>query len=168
MNAWSKVSAAELREQFDRSFSEARTASPVLHDVLAVQVAGQPYAIRLSEIGGLFVDRPLAPLPASGAAVLGLAGFRGAIVPVFDLGILLGHPTSAAPRWIVIAAKAPIGLAFDGFDGHLRVPHDAIAPRLSADPTGHVVDVVRDHGMLRPVIAINMLTAALAQPLQET
>jgi len=86
---------------------------------------------------------------------------------VFDLAVLLGHPTSAGPRWTVVAARGACALAFDALDGYLRIRGEDIVPRRSADPA-HVADVVRDRGVLRPVIALDTLIAALSAPRQET
>ena len=89
------------------------------------------------------------------------------VLPVFDLAVLLGHPTGGAPRWTVVAARGSCALAFDALEGYLRIPGDDIVPRRSADPA-HVADIVRDRGVLRPVIALDTLIAALSAPLQET
>jgi purine-binding chemotaxis protein CheW len=127
--------AAELRLAFDRAFAEpTKIQTDTREALLAIRVGAEPYAIRLSEISGLYADRKITPVPGSAASLLGIAGFRGAIVPVYRLRALLGvaEPASdngAAPRWLVIAAAAPVALAFEGFDGQRRVPHDAIVAR---------------------------------------
>ena len=51
--------ADELRRAFDRSFAEAPGGAPeadALESLLAIRVGGDPYALRLSEIAGLFAD----------------------------------------------------------------------------------------------------------------
>lgn len=161
------VSAAELREAFDRSFGDAHVESPLQQDLLAIQVAGLPHALRASEIDGLFVDRIVTPLPSRQPGLIGIASFRAVVLPVFDLAILLGHPASGTPRWTVVAGRGSFALAFDTFDAYLRMQVDDIVPRRSADPA-HVAAVVRVHGVLRPVIALDTLLAALSAPLQET
>ena len=130
----------ELRAAFDRSFAEpARLDVAVREEFLAIRLATQAWAIRLSEIAGLFVDKKITRVPGGHAALLGIAGFRGAILPVYDLAIVLGHPREgvasvvATPRWLVVAAAAPVALAFDAFERQLRVRGDAILPQ----QTGH-------------------------------
>jgi chemotaxis signal transduction protein len=119
--------AAELRLAFDRTFAEpVRLDTTFKEDFLAVRVGTQACAMRVSEITGLFADRKITPVPGGHAALRGIAGFRGSIVPVYDLQILLGHSSSETLRWLVIAAAAPVALAFAGFDGQLRVSRDAI------------------------------------------
>jgi chemotaxis signal transduction protein len=124
--------AAELRVAFDRAFADpVRLDTAFKEELLAIRVGGQAYAIRLSEIAGLFADKKVTPVPGGHAALRGIAGFRGAVLPVYDLQILLGHPGNGSPRWLVIAAAAPVALAFDAFERQLRVPRDAILPQPS-------------------------------------
>ena len=151
------VTAAELRRQFDGEFASKRIVAPVLHDMLAIRVAGHPYAVRLSELAGLYVDRKITPLPARRTDVLGLAGYRSGFVPVFDLARLLGHPAASGPRWLVVAARAPIGFAFDQFDGHVRVEAEKI---VSTDGTEAVL---REPGLPRPLIAVTRLVELLEE-----
>jgi purine-binding chemotaxis protein CheW len=118
----------ELRTGFDQSFA----GPPRRHDLescelLALRAADSRYVLRLSQTAGLFSDRPITPLPGPLPALLGIAGFSGTIVPVYDLGTLLGHPAPESPRWLVLAAGTPaLALAFHELDGHLRVPNESI------------------------------------------
>src|ERR1700760_4167096 len=104
----------ELRGDFDRSFAEPARSHDVEHaELLAVRAGGRPYALRLSQTAGLHPDRPVTPLPGPIPALLGLAGFAGTVVPVYDLAGLLGHPGATRPRWLVLAAGTPpLALAF--------------------------------------------------------
>jgi purine-binding chemotaxis protein CheW len=124
--------AAELRLAFDAAFAvPVRLDTTVKEDLLAVRVGTQAFAIRLSEITGLFADKKVTPVPGGHPALRGVAGFRGAIVPVYDLQTLLGHGNAQTPRWLVVAAAAPVALAFEAFEGQLRVSRDAILPQAS-------------------------------------
>jgi len=116
--------AAELRERFDRSFAEPVDRHEVEYvELLAVQAGGRPYVLRLGQTFALHPDRPVTPLPGPLGALLGVAGFGGAIVPVYDLATLLGHPVPDRPRWLVLAAGDPaLAFAFHELDGHVRVP----------------------------------------------
>ena len=87
------VRAEALRSAFDRSFAEpAHFDTTPMADLLAFHAGSQAYALHLSEIAGLFADKKITRLPGRTAALLGIAGFRGAIVPVYDLSALLGSP----------------------------------------------------------------------------
>ncbi len=158
---------AELRHAFDRAFAAApdTDATPV-ENLVAVRLAHDPFAIRLSEISGLFADKTIVSLPASAPALLGVAGFRGSIVPVFSLPALLGYADDGAQRWLVLAGAAGgerrVGLAFDRFEGHLQVPQSAIA----ADEKGErqrrfVKEIIRTPDGARPLIHIASVIEAI-------
>ena len=123
-----KVSA--LRAAFDRSFAQASEPGSVAHvDFLAIKVAGDCYALRLSEVASLHADRKLTATPSLLAELTGLAGFRGVLTPVYDLAALLGYRARAEQKWLVrVQHASPIGLAFEGFDQHLRVPPGRVSP----------------------------------------
>jgi chemotaxis signal transduction protein len=113
---------SRLRREFDQSFAEPARSHDEDHlELLTIRAGGRPYAIRLSQSSGVHPDRPVTPLPGPLPALLGLAGFAGSVVPVYDLAALLGHPVDEVPRWLVLAAGTPpLGLAFHELDGHVR------------------------------------------------
>jgi purine-binding chemotaxis protein CheW len=145
--------ARALRSAFDRSFAEvARTQGEAFEELLTIRVAGDPYALRLAECAGLFVDRKITPLPTTAPGLLGLAGFRAALVPVYDLRALLGYPKCDAPRWMVSVERGSVvGLAFEGFAAHERVERDALVAH-GAPAQRHVDRVARLPGGARPVL----------------
>ncbi|MGI5242552.1 chemotaxis protein CheW [Dactylosporangium sp. CA-139066] len=146
---------AALRTDFDRSFADPPRAEVAGHDdLLAIRAGGVRYALRLPQAAGLFPDRPVTRLPGPLPALLGVAGFRGAIVPVYDLAAVLGTRGTAAgssasgtvARWLVLAAgNPPVALAFEALDGHLRVPRDGLVE----EPAGH-----GPHGCLRGIVPL--------------
>ena len=159
-------SLTALRDSFDRSFAEpARSHDAEYVELLAVRAGGRPYALRLSQASGLHPDRPVTPLPGPQPALLGVAGFGGAIVPVYDLAALLGHPVPERPRWLVPAAGSPpLALAFHELEGHVRVPAAAIVD----ESGGHAAqDVLR--GMVplpagtRPIVDLPATRALVHQ-----
>lgn len=155
--------ATELRTDFDRAFaSPVRVDAIAKHDLIAIRVGTEPCAIRLSEITGLFADRQITRVPGGKSALLGIAGFRGAVVPVYGLPALLGQSGAPPPRWLVIAVAAPVALAFDAFEAHLRVPADAILPRQSRGHThGFAPEFIRSGDLVRPVIHLPSVIDAL-------
>jgi purine-binding chemotaxis protein CheW len=147
--------ATELRRAFDRTFSEApATRTTDLADLLDIRVGPDPYAIRLDQVTSVFADKRVTPLPGSFPELLGIAGFRGAIVPVYDLRTLLGYPRNGSQRWLVLTAgQTRIALAFDQFEGHTRVARTAIAEATGSDnQRHHVREVVRRAGFVRPIV----------------
>ncbi len=160
--------ASELRHAFDRTFAEAQRFGTVAwEDLLAVRLGPDAYALRLSEIAGLFSDKKITRLPGRVPALIGIAGFRGAILPVYDLALLIGYPSTAAPQWLVMAASDPVAFAFDGFDGHLRLSRDAISAHKDVSPPSqsHVRELVRTPGQALPIVHIPSVVDAIKQQL---
>lgn len=155
--------ADELAREFDADFARAVTVrAPDGEDLLAIRIAGDPYALVRGELAGLFADKPVTPLPGAAPGLLGISGFRGAIMPVYALRALLGGGDAAggAPRWLVTAAAAPVALAFDRFDAFLRVPRAAIAVHAGA-ATGHARRAVHGDGETRPILDVASIVAAI-------
>jgi purine-binding chemotaxis protein CheW len=128
--------AAALKKAFDAGFSQPlRAAQTGSLDLLAICLAGEPWAISLSAIAGLYSGKKITPLPGNTPGLLGLAGFRGTLVPVYDLAARIGLSPTPAPRWLVLAKERRVALAFADLDGHLRAAADAILP---APPGGNL------------------------------
>jgi hypothetical protein len=112
--------ASELREAFDRGFAAAPAAEPGWrHELLRIELGGEPYAIVLADLASLHVDLEIVPVPTRAPALLGVIAVRGAIVPVFDLRRLLGIAATRPPRWLAIAGAN--AFAFDHVAGHCFV-----------------------------------------------
>lgn len=157
---------AGLREDFDRSFAEpARQHDVEYAELLAIRAGERPYALRLSQASGVHSDRPVTPLPGPQAALLGVAGFSGAIVPVYDLAALLGHPVADRPRWLVLATGTPpLALAFHELDGHVRVPTSTIVDETGANSGRDVLrGMVPLPGGTRPIVDLPSARAVVHQ-----
>jgi len=157
--------ADELRQAFDRSFAlapDTATDTGTVENLLAVRIGSRSYVLRLAEASGLFVDKKVTWLPSPVSALLGIAGLRGTVLPVYDLGMLLGCPKAAAPRWLLVTAVTPVGLAFDGFDGYLSVRREAIVPEVRAEARErHVREVVQAIDLVRPLISLASVLASI-------
>jgi chemotaxis signal transduction protein len=167
-----RLSATQLRRDFDRAFAEpprARRAASL--DLLAIRLHDDPYALRLAGIAGLFADKPLAPLPGSPPEFLGIAGFRSNVVPVYDLRALLhgSGSGSRAPRWLAVVDGAAVALAFDGFDGFLKLAPERIARPAPGEPAHtHVHELARAaDGTLRPLVDLASVLAAIRQRVRQ-
>jgi purine-binding chemotaxis protein CheW len=157
--------AVSLRLAFDRSFAERpRPAAAPGEDFLAIGLGAVAHAIRLSEIDGFVADKPIVRVPSRADSLLGVAGFRGAIVPVYDLRTLLGYPTVDTPRWLVIASGAAVAFAFDAFDRHLRVLRDTILSREASDLSAQFVrEVFRDGDLTRSIVHLPSVVDGIKQ-----
>jgi purine-binding chemotaxis protein CheW len=162
--------AEELRLAFDRAFAEPPSIDTALKEnLLAIRLETAAYALRLSDIGGVFSDKKVTRVPASTTALLGIASFRGTVMPVYNLHLLLGFPTSPAVRWLVTMSGAPIALAFDKFEGHLRIPRDAIAPQGAGDGIRHHIrEFIRTAGDIRPIVDLASVIATIRTQVSQT
>ena len=160
--------ADQLRQAFDHTFALApSTASLELEDLLTIRVAGDPYAIRLLDITEIVTGHGVVSVPAVTPYLLGLAGIRGGIVPVFDLSLLLGYgPDPGSPRWMILCGyEEPIALAFSNFEGYLRLPTSAIHAdesfSVTSEKTKYVNQVARTPDGVRAVISIALILATI-------
>jgi chemotaxis signal transduction protein len=155
--------AADLRLAFDRSFAEpprAKTEAPV--DLLAIYLGAQAFALRLSEITGLFAGKAITRVPGGAAALLGIASFRGTILPVYDLQNLLGRGVAAKPRWLAVAAAAPAAFAFETFAGQLRAAPDSILrAQIHGEERSCTRDVAQLDGRAYPLIHLPAVLDAI-------
>jgi chemotaxis signal transduction protein len=167
-----RAGAVALQRAFDRGFAEPlQFAAPATENLLSIRVGDEPWALRLTEIAGLYADRRTTRVPGGAACLIGIAGFRGTPLPVYSLQALLalaGARTGAsrgAPRLLAVAAVEPVALAFHALDGHLRVSPDAIVPA-SADAAlrGCAKDFVRTPNFAGPILHLPSLLAVVGTP----
>lgn len=164
----------DLRSAFDRAFAAPlqpdRAAGA---DLIAIRIGGEPFALHLGEVAGLFADRTITRVPGGVAALIGIAGFRGTLVPVYSLRTLLAISATAPPRWLIVAASSPVALAFEAFEGHLRASADAIVPRRTPGQMHSLApDFICTADVVRPIVNLAAVIAALgageaAQPIMQ-
>jgi len=161
--------AAQLRQDFDGSFAEAPHGErEAREDFLAIRLAGDAHAVRLADVACLLPLTSLTRLPSPVSELIGIIGFRGAIVPAYDLGALLGYAAQDPPRWLMIAAARPAALAFGAFEGHLRLARGAGAPQPGTEPARrHVRDVLRTPEGVRPVVSIESVLETIETIVQQ-
>ena len=156
--------ATSLRRAFDHAFSLPR-ALPAEEgeELLRIAVAGDSYAIRLREISGVVASPTIVALPAATPDLVGVAGIRGDIVPVFGLAALLGRgPSLDPPNWTVLCGKEdPVGLGFSEFEGYFKAPRSSFHADEARGTHGYVREVVRTDAGVLPVIEIPIVIANL-------
>lgn len=160
----------QLRLDFDHSFAEEPRTAPATHDdLLVLSCGGELFAVRLAEISALVTQKKVTALPGSVPGMLGIAGFRGSTVPVYDLGALLGHGPESGRAWLLLTAATPrIALAFEAFHGHLRVPR---AEFVSDSTRRFVQGFVPQDGAMRPVLQLDSILGTIkarVQPQKES
>ena len=160
--------AAQLRQAFDCTFAlPPSLASPEVEDLVTIRVAGDPYAIRLLDIAEIVTERRVVSVPSVTPDLLGLAGIRGGIVPVFGLSSILGYgPEPGSPRWMILCgSEDPIALAFSEYEGYLRLPTSALHSDENFHTTGkhlkYVNQVASTPDGARAVISIALIMATI-------
>ncbi len=155
-------SAARRFLNFDRTYALPSLSQEVnqSEDLLAIRLAGNAYAIKVSEISGLANNRKTIALPSTIPELLGVAGIRGELVPVYSLAALM--QVNRGPdedRWLVLCGvEEPIGLAFTEFEGYLHVPlEDLYAASQENATRGHIKEVVRTPELVRSVLSIPLI-----------
>lgn len=144
--------------------------------LLGFVVGDVEYAVPISSVRQIVNPVPLAELPHSPPAVIGVADFRGEVVPIIDMRVRLGLSPAQArgkAKWILLTvASQTVGLVVDrvtevfGTGGvELRaVPRLGGGEELrgiegAATREGHLVFVL-------DVSAFESLAAPLRQPAQ--
>ena len=160
--------AAQLQQAFDNTFAlPPSLTSPEVEDLLTIQVAGDPYAIRLFDIAEIVSGRRVVSVPAGTPHLLGLAGIHGGIVPVFGLSSLLGYgPDPGPPQWMILCgSEDPIALAFSDFEGYLQLPRSALYAdenfRNTQENVKYVNQVASTPNGVRAVISISLIVATI-------
>jgi chemotaxis signal transduction protein len=154
----------DLRRAFDRSFAGASLGTvDAAEDLLAIRVAGDPYALRLTELSGLAAARRIAALPSRNAAVTGIAGIRGSLIPVCSLAVLLGYSRGdSALSWLALSRGVEsMALGFEQWEGVLRVRREDVHAVDSGEVRPHVQHVARVGELARPVIDVRAAVLAL-------
>ena len=146
---------AQLRQAFDQVFSlppPAEVAS--VESLIAIRVAGKAFAMQLRQIAGLARVRRIVPLPSRIPELLGIAGIRGAIVPVWNLADLLG--LEARPEnihWLVLAkTEAVVAFGFEEFEAQVEIAGEAMYREPDAGEGGGLL--ARLEGGVRPVVDV--------------
>jgi purine-binding chemotaxis protein CheW len=143
--------AANLGRAFDLAFVERTSVEAPRGEVasqlvglLGLRVAGDRYGVPIADIVGLLPKQTIVALPSAVPELLGIAGVRGGLMPVYSLGALLGYRGVAETcPWIIVVGAERIGLAFETFEGYLRVSSAEIAVERDAGPRPHVAQTAR-------------------------
>lgn len=115
-------------------------------DLLLVTVGGQQLAIPLADVREVRPPRPVAQVPRSGAALVGVVGGHGDALPVASLEALLGLPDGLPPnqQWVVVLGHltSPLGLLADTVVDIVTVSREDLAP--ATDSAGLISALLRD------------------------
>lgn len=154
----------ELRRAFDQTFAARPAEASRGHvDLLALRVGGDPYVVFLRDVSGILRAPRIASVPGAPADVIGVAGVRGSVVPVFALASLLGQTVQEPPRWLLTCdIDEPLAFAVAAIDGYLQLPDSRLhTPADHAEERPHVSQVAETDAGIRPVINIAHIVAGI-------
>jgi chemotaxis signal transduction protein len=149
--------ADQMREAFDHGFAlPVQDQSEAWEDFLLIRLGQRPHAVPMSEVSGLLRADGITPLPGPLPALLGIAGHKGRILPVYDLAILLSLPPTQGPKWQIVTRTSAVILAVDEFERHVRCPAGAIARPTDTDEadTAHIRDHLHTEEGQRPIVSL--------------
>jgi chemotaxis signal transduction protein len=159
------MSASELRADFDRAFTRPLSderESPL--NYIACRVGTESLAVSLSELSGLQRRGKIVPLRSPARGLLGVAGVRSRLMPVYRTSTLLGLSGGGQPeKWIAICGTdEPIGLALDELEGYLQASAADRSPRAHNDGSGaHLRELLSASGKVRPILHVSSLLEAI-------
>ncbi len=111
----------------------ARASAPEALALMGFVLAGQDYALPLDKVVAVArLPAEVTALPQAGPAMLGVAAFRGGLLPLVSPHALLGLPAAVEPgRGRVLVVRlggVPVGLVVDRVTSILRLPEGDIDP----------------------------------------
>ena len=155
---------AELRGGFDAAFA----APPPRHAedseaLILIQAAGEALALNTRHIAGLARWRLILPVPSRIPELLGIAGIRGTLTPVYDLAALLGFPSQRPePRWLALTGQEmAAALAFNEFEGQVDVPRTCLYVDRASPAGRHMGTMARIGSSVRAVIDVPAILDAI-------
>jgi purine-binding chemotaxis protein CheW len=118
-------------------------------EAVTFAVAGEWYAADARCVVEVFRPGRIARVPGAEPAVAGVTGWRGELLTVLDLAVLLGLPplAPAAPRMVVVldAGGPPCGVVVDAVGELARIdPGELRALPETARRTAHLLGITRD------------------------
>ncbi|WP_020472199.1 chemotaxis protein CheW [Zavarzinella formosa] len=158
--------AGQMRRSFDQIFAAPEPAPEgELADFVAIRVADRPFAVRVAELARIEAGGKIVALPGGNLWLLGLANSQGKLMPVYSLELALGFDrTPGEKSWLAICGREePLGLLFDAMEGYLRVPQTDIFGTEAPGAASHEQLTVRGGGMLRPVVRMAAVVAAIRE-----
>ena len=137
--------------------------------LLVFRVADETYAVEAGRVVEVVPRVALRTLPHAPDALAGMFRYRGRVVPVIDLGVLLGAgpcPPRLSTRIIVVDDLMPargtarLGLIAEHVNDVRRVADDRVVPQarlLGQNP--YLGPIVSDDSGLIPLIAVERILA---------
>jgi purine-binding chemotaxis protein CheW len=133
-----------------RRRAEHRYRHDASRSFVAFQLAGIRYALPIAGVREITRPLRMVELPDPLPGIVGVAEYRGEVVPVVDLGWRLGHPpavTSNRTKWIIAAgSNRTLALVVDSISEVFGALDEVLpAPPARAGDSAKLVAGVLDH-----------------------
>lgn len=155
--------AAQLRREFDGGFqAEAKTAHAKTIDLLVIRLGDRDYGMKVEGVEAVVKGKRVTALPGSAPDFMGIAGFRGALVGVYDLASWLGLKRKSG-EWLLLVRTGQsqrVALVFDSLEGQLRLEE---AEFLTAESSEFVKSHVQLESRVLPVLSLPSLLERFAE-----
>ncbi len=140
VEAWRRELVRALGE--DAAEAERPVPAPVARaELLTFELGDEVYGIDIQAVVEILTPRPITPLPRAPSFVAGVAGLRGAVIPVLDMAARLGVGEGAPGRGMHIVVlrdeDEAMGFRVDRVRGVVRLGGDEVRPhdlRGAVDP----------------------------------
>src|ERR1700677_1482738 len=109
-----------------------------LHQFVIFHVAGEMFAVSLSDVREIIRMPDVVRVPLSPLALEGLANLRGTVLPIIQLRRIFGMEPlehNDATRVVVLDQGQPVGLVVDRMANVVTVDGDKIEPASSIEAT---------------------------------
>ena len=156
-----------MMNDFDALFARPAVCSAGEREtLLGVRLGGDLHALRIRELAGLEPMRRIVPVPGGRQGLRGIAGLRGALLPVYGLAELLGYTggTARGGRWIALCrADGLVGLELPELQALLQATPDELCPSPGGAGRGPIRGVLRCAATEGGVYALVSVPALLEQ-----
>jgi purine-binding chemotaxis protein CheW len=166
--------SASIQQAASVSDQKPRTAQDTL-TLIGLQAAGSDFAIRLEEVSEIMrLPKAWAAVPRTDAAMLGVIAFRGGVLPLVSLAVLLGLGGATPKRGVILVVRLAAGwagLVADAVSGSFSLAAEAIdpVPRLLTRGAGEAllegICKLDDGRRLVGLLAVRLLLDARTQAL---
>jgi purine-binding chemotaxis protein CheW len=130
-------------DQRNVSVEAAEPAAPYAHADVPIRVClitlgNELYAIDLRSVREVFEVDAVTPVPGMPSTLTGVANLRGTVVPLVDLRLMLGLPTTGAPPQFAVVIRHgtnQIGLLIDRVPEIRTVQKEQLLPAGQGEPS---------------------------------
>ena len=132
--------------------------------VCLISIADELFAIDLRNVREVFEVDTITPVPGMPTALAGVANLRGVVVPIVDLRLMLGLPTTGMLRYAVAIRHGNqlMGVMVDRVPEIRTVHYDDFLPAPASSSTGlkpFVSAIVRVEDRIGGVVEVPTLLA---------